>query len=132
MSNIFKSIQSFFSKVGKYLSNFFENSTTSKRHFKPIMKLANTNSLKIVKVENSSLSESGFSFFETGRGYSCSKLEVVDLTDNKVKGCYLLVTENFGIADGFNIKWVDINSIKFSEPYSFDEHNEPAPENNSR
>ena len=48
----------------------------------------------------------------------------MDLKSNEVKGCYLLVTENFGIADGFNVKWKDINSMQFNFPYLLDDNNE--------
>lgn len=45
-----------------YIKDALGNITTSKRHFKPIINWASNNNLKVLKIENSSLSESGFSF----------------------------------------------------------------------
>lgn len=106
-----------FNKFVEGLGKVFESFATSKRHFNAIKDWAKENNLQIIKIEDASLSETGFSFFQTSRGYSCSKLEVNDLSNGTIKGCYLLVTENFGVASSFNVKYVSVREIKFIQPY---------------
>lgn len=123
MASFITIIKKFFSKASQTLQNSVENIVTSKRHFPAIFKWAESKNLKVLKIENASLSEFGFSFFQTSRGYSVSKLAVLDKSDDIVKGCYILVTENFGVPDDFKIKWANLNSLNFIEPYIVDAEN---------
>lgn len=117
MAKLLEQIEKVFNKFVEGLGRFFESFATSKRHFNAIKDWAKENNLRIIKIENASLSETGFSFFQTSRGYSCSKLKVYDLSTETDRGCYLLVTENFGMPSRFDVRYVNANEIRFMQPY---------------